>query len=124
MKITAAPPAEKVADPYFSRAVAKAFEALETIRIRSAPAPLHEIASTIRLSKASALRLLHTLESLGYIRKSEHGYVPSDRSAPVRTVEKLLQCGAGPLTRLEHTTRETASLCALFENHIEVVLVV
>jgi DNA-binding IclR family transcriptional regulator len=36
----------------------------------------------------------------------------------------LLQCAAEPLRKLGQATGETASLCALFENHIEVVLVV
>jgi DNA-binding IclR family transcriptional regulator len=112
------------ADPYFLRAVAKAFEAVEVIRGSKEPIPLHVVAASIGLSKASAMRILHTLESLGYIRKRDDGYMSSDRQPPDRVVEELLQCAAEPLRRLAQTTLETASLCALFENHIEVVLVV
>lgn len=117
-------PVDRSADPYFSRAVAKAFEALETIRGSRDPVPLHVVAATIGLSKASAMRILHTLDSLSYIRKTEDGYVSSDRLAPARVVESLLQCAAKPLRKLAQSTLETASLCALFENHIEVVQVV
>jgi DNA-binding IclR family transcriptional regulator len=114
----------KAADPYFLRAVAKAFEALEAIRGTKEPMPLHAVAASIGVSKPSVMRILHTLESLGYIRKTDDGYMSSDRQAPDRVVEALLQCAAEPLRRLSQTTGETASLCALFENHIEVVLVV
>jgi IclR family acetate operon transcriptional repressor len=112
------------ADPYFSRAVAKAFEALEIIRESKNAVPLHTIAGSIGLSKASAIRILSTLESLGYIAKRDDGYVSSDRPAPGRAVDALVRCAAEPLRRLVQATRETASLGALFENHIEVVLVV
>ncbi len=110
-------------DPYFLRAVAKGFEALEAIRSSHEPVPLSVLAPRIGLSKASAIRILHTLESLGYLRKTDDGYMSFDRQAPARVVEALLQCAAEPLRRLSQTTGETASLCALFENHIEVVLV-
>lgn len=110
--------------PYFLRAVAKAFEALESIRSSKEPVPLNAVASMIGLSKASAIRVLYTLESLGYVRKTRDGYMSSDRQAPARVIEELLQSADGPLRKLSQTTGETASLCALFENHIEVVLVV
>jgi IclR family acetate operon transcriptional repressor len=112
------------ADPYFSRAVAKAFDALEMVRGSRDPLPLHLIAPEIGLSKASAIRILHTLESLGYIRKTGDGYLSTDRRGPARIVERLLQCAAEPMRRLAQSTRETASLGALFDNHLEVVLVV
>jgi len=110
--------------PYFLRAVAKSFEALESIRSSKEPVPLNAVASTIGLSKASAIRVLYTLESLGYVRKTRDGYMSSDRQAPERVIEALLQSADGPLRKLSQTTGETASLCALFENHIEVVFVV
>ncbi len=123
MTKTAAREAPK-ADPYFLRAVAKAFEALEAIRQSKDPVALHDVAERIALTKASALRILHTLESLGYVRRTSGGYVLSDRQTPGRLVQTLLQSGAEPLRRLTQATRETASLAALFENHIEVILVV
>src|SRR3954463_1890435 len=119
-----APPLPTAADPYFLRAVAKAFAALEAVRGSKEPVPLHVVAPRIGLSKASAMRILHTLEALGYVRKTDDGYVSSDRQAPDRVVDALLECAAEPLRRLGQATGETASLCALFENHIEVVLVV
>lgn len=115
---------EIAADPYYSRAVAKAFEALDVVRGSGEAAPLHVVANSIGLSKASATRILYTLESLGYIRKTDSGYVSADRPAPARIVQALLECAAAPLRRLVQSTGETASLAALFENHIEVVLVV
>jgi len=124
MSRTAVVSSRETEDPYFLRAVAKAFEALEVVRSSREPLPLNVLAQRIELSKASAMRILHTLESLGYVRKTDDGYRSFDRPAPTRVVEALLHCAAEPLRKLSQATGETASLCALFENHIEVVLVV
>jgi DNA-binding IclR family transcriptional regulator len=124
MSRAAAVPDRIAESQYFLRAVAKAFEALEAIRGSREPLPLHVLASRIGLSKASAIRILHTLESLGYVRKTDDGYMSFDRQAPARVVEALLHCATEPLRKVTQTTGETASLCAVFENHIEVMQVV
>jgi len=70
------------------------------------------------------MRILHTLELLGYIRKTAMDTRRRIDRLRIVWSRRWLQCAAGPLRRLAQTTSETASLCALFENHIEVVLVV
>ena len=116
-----------VPDPYFSRAVGKALEALEKIGEGAHPYSLNEISISLRLTKASAFRLLHTLETLGYLTKSEEGrYSARSRTlarVQTRTLNEAMRCGPETLERLCMEFRETASLAALFDNHIEVLAV-
>lgn len=112
-------------DPYFSRAVAKAFQAVDEITHHEEPMQLHELASKLGLTKPSAFRILHTLESLGYVTRGAEGYsAPALPQVPARTIRELLRHAPEPLRALALETGETASLAAVFENHIEVVLVV
>jgi DNA-binding IclR family transcriptional regulator len=110
----------KADDPYFSRAVERAFATLEYVRgCPEAPA-LADIAKAVKLSKASAFRLVYTLESLGYLEKTTDGRYLAQSNVAHRG---LLQHGPKPLERLMLEFGETASLAGLFENHIEVLLV-
>jgi IclR family acetate operon transcriptional repressor len=115
-------------DQYFSRAVEKAFQALDCVDKSGQPLALHQIAANLGLTKASAFRILYTLETLGYLKKSADGrYTTAARTnaqMPSRLVNELLRHGAVPLEQLSLEFRETASLAALFENHIEVLAVV
>lgn len=103
---------------YFSRAVEKAMLALEGIRRSPQPLSLAEVSAVLGLTKASAFRLLYTLETLHYLCKTEDGryFAQTDH-------HKLVRQGREPLERLSMEFCETASMAALFENHIEVVLV-
>jgi IclR family acetate operon transcriptional repressor len=103
-------------DQYFSRAVEKAMLALDCIRASPQPLSLIEISARLELTKTSAFRLLYTLEALHYISKSADGRY---FAAP----HELARRGAEPLERLSMEFCETTSLAALFENHIEVLVV-
>lgn len=107
-------------DQYSSRAVEKAMLALEFIRRSPQPLSLIEISAAVGLTKASAFRLLYTLESLHYLCKTTDGryFAP-----PHANHQALLRRGSEPLERLSMEFCETASMAALFENHIEVLLV-
>ena len=122
------PPAKpRPPGPYFSRAVEKALLALDLIRQSPQPLPLQQIAAAIKLSKASAFRLLHTLEALHYLAKSHEGLysTPSlSNQVASRAVHEMLRHGTALLERLAMEFRETASMAALFDNHIEVLAVV
>ena len=129
----ASKPARKLAnenrpDKYYSRAVGKALEALDFIGRSPQPATLNEISRVLGLTKASAFRILHTLETLGYLSKSPDSRYSAASPALVRAQTKLvhdmLRFSAEPLERLSLEFRETASMAALFENHIEVLAVV
>jgi DNA-binding IclR family transcriptional regulator len=107
-------------DQYFSRAVEKAMLALDSIRGSPQPLSLMEISALLGLTKASAFRLLYTLEALHYLCKTSDGRY---FAAPAADHRDLLRIGAEPLERLRSEHCETASMAALFENHIEVIAV-
>lgn len=114
-------------DPYFSRAVGKALDALEAIGQGARPYTLGEVSTLPGLTKASAFRLLHTLETLGYLSKSDEGRYSAQsrtlRNSQTRMLNGVMRYGPEALERLCMEFRETASLAALFDNHIEVLVV-
>jgi DNA-binding IclR family transcriptional regulator len=105
-------------DPYFSRAVEKAMLALEHIRHGPQPLSLAEVSALLGLTKTSAFRLLYTLEALHYLCRTEDG-----RYFALTDHHELVHQGSEALERLCMEYCETASMAALFENHIEVVQV-
>jgi DNA-binding IclR family transcriptional regulator len=108
------------ADQYFSRAVEKAMLALDCIRQSPQPLALMEVSAILSLTKASAFRLLYTLEALHYLSKTPDGRY----FTPLHTNHhELLHHGSEPLERLCMEFCETASMAALFENHSEVIAV-
>lgn len=107
-------------DQYFLRAVEKAMQALEHVRQSPQPLSLTEIAAELHVTKASAFRLLHTLEKLGYLARMEDGRYAAP---PDGDQHELVRQGAEPLERLSLEFGETASMAGLLENHIEVLLV-
>lgn len=117
--------AGKAAPPYFSRAVGKALEALEILRDSPQPLPLNFLAQKLKLAKSSAMRLLHTLESSGYLARDSGGlyFMASHvRSyAPTRFLNTMITAAVPRLKELSREFRETVSLAALFDNHIGVV---
>jgi IclR family acetate operon transcriptional repressor len=115
-------------DKYFSRAVSKALEALEILSGSDGAMTLNEIAQRIQLSKASAFRLLRTLEGSGYLESSRWGQysLAPGTSSVVSTqfIARLLRAGAPRIQELSRELHETVSLGALFENRVEVIAVV
>jgi IclR family acetate operon transcriptional repressor len=107
-------------DQYFSRAVEKAMTALECIRRSPQPLSLTELAATLELTKASAFRVLYTLEALHYLCKTEDGryFAPPNGSQ-----HELARQGLDPLKQLGMEFCETASMAGLLGNHIEVLMV-
>jgi IclR family acetate operon transcriptional repressor len=107
-------------DQYFSRAVEKAMMALDCVRRSPQPLSLTELAATLDLTKASAFRLLYTLETLHYLCKSEDGryFAP-----PNGGHQELVRRGKDPLKQLGMEFCETASMAGLLGNHIEALLV-
>jgi DNA-binding IclR family transcriptional regulator len=125
----AAPPVKsRDKDQYFSRAVAKALEALEVLQAADGPMALHEVAQRLQLSKTSTFRLLRTLETSGCLRAGEWGkysLAPGVNSlVSTLTVARLLRAGIPLMQQLSRQLRETTSLAALFDNRIEVIAVV
>lgn len=115
-------------DQYFSRALEKGLQALQSLSQSPQGMTLTTAAQILGLTKASAFRILRTLEALGYATKSGDGRYTVAGGArpqiPSRSIQGMLQHGSEPLQNLALEFRETASMAALFENHIEVILVV
>jgi IclR family acetate operon transcriptional repressor len=113
---------------YFSRAVGKALEVLECLHVELKPQSLNEIAQRIQLSKTSAFRILHTLETLGCVTVDARGqYVlaPGIHAVtPMQWLGKLHRLGVPYLEALSRELSETSSLAALFDNRVEVIAVV
>jgi IclR family acetate operon transcriptional repressor len=122
-----APPPETGPDQYFSRALEKGLQALQALSHASEGLTLTQAAGKLALTKASAFRIVRTLETLGYVTKSANGRyaLAGGRSPqlPSRLIQAMLQHGAEPSHHLSLELRETVSMAALFENHIEVILV-
>jgi IclR family acetate operon transcriptional repressor len=113
---------------YFSRAVSKALETIELLSLKQRPLTLHEIAKAIALSKTSALRLLRTLERAGYLASegsASYALAPGTQSIASRQLlARLMRIGTPLMRELSNDLHETVSLAALFENRVEVILVV
>ncbi len=121
-------PVSDKADPYFSRAVGKALQALDRLSETTEALTLADLTAKLELTKASTFRILYTLETLGYISKTpDSRYLlagPRQPQAPARLVNYMIQIGAAPLERLGMEYRETVSMAAIFDNRIEVVAIV
>ena len=119
---------EQDEDRYFSRAVSKALEVLEILKRSPKPQALHQLAPQVALTKSSLFRILHTLETSGYVEKSAEGrYVMSvDRQAliPTSMLSRLLRVATPHLRELTREFGESTALGVLFENHIETMAVV
>lgn len=114
-------------DRYYSQAVGRAFDALEYIKRASKPLTLQDLTVKLGGAKASIFRLLYTLEAVGYVvRDSSGAYLlsPDIRALiPKQLVGPLVKAAEPVIQGLAREFRETASLAALFDNHIEVVAV-
>jgi len=119
---------EPAESKYFSRAVSKALEVLELLKRSPQPMALHQLSSKVALTKSSLFRILHTLETAGYVEKTADGrYVVSiDRRPliPTSLLTRLLRIAAPHLRELTREFRESTALGVLFDNHIEVMQVV
>jgi IclR family acetate operon transcriptional repressor len=128
-RASVAAPKRSPVDPYFAQVIGKTMRALEMLRASGEPLSLDEIAKRMGGAKTSVYRILHSLESLEYLEKAASGrkYI---LSAKFRRLERapflstLLSEGLPRLRQINREFKETASLAALFDNHIEAVAVV
>jgi DNA-binding IclR family transcriptional regulator len=123
----AAPVAE---NRYFSRAAGKAIQMLELLSRSGTAMSLNELSKQTQLTKSSAFRLLHTLETIQYIRRDGSGhYLPSEQhgagsAAAPQYMRELLMAAREPMRRLNMEFGETVSLATLMNNHLEAVEVI
>jgi IclR family acetate operon transcriptional repressor len=123
-----AKPKKVIPDRYFSQAVGRALDALELLKRTDRPLPLQELTARLGGAKASVFRLVRTLQAAGYVCRNDLGMYllsPDVRAlVPTQFVRPLIRAAEPCLKNLVREFRETASLAALFDNHIEVVAVV
>lgn len=120
-------PPKRKANPYPSRAVGKALEALDILKRPPGGLALNQLARKLGLTKSSAFRLLQTLEVAGYLARSADGRYTvtlERRGTGAQFVDRLIRAASEPLKEMSRQFRETVSLAVLFDNHIEVVFVV
>ncbi len=111
-------------EPYTSQAVLRALAVLETLSRSQDSQSLQAICEQLGLAKASAFRLIRTLEEAGYVAKDvSGGYTAIGQGGlPSSQYRRQLPEAAGPeMLNLRRQFRETVSLGALFDNHVEVV---
>ena len=111
-----------------SRALAKGLDILRLLTAADEPRSLAGIAGSIGLGKASALRLLRTLQAKGLIARagSDHyaAAAPWLAGHPRAALTRLRRASLPVMRRLSVELGETAALAYLFDDHVRVVEVI
>ena len=118
---------EEEEDPYFSRAVGKAFLMLDILNGSATPISLPDIAARVGLTKSSSFRLLRTLQQLKCVQQDTEAryFIVSNSwiTSSMQVANALLQMDLRAAKQLHDEFQETISIAVLFTNHIEVVRV-
>jgi IclR family acetate operon transcriptional repressor len=108
-----------------SRGLAIGLKILHRLRSEGQAFSLGELAAYTRLGKPSLLRLLRTLEGMGYVSRDAHRNFRIEIEASVTGVReslRLLRKVWGPFSAdIQGRCGETVSLAHLFDDHIRVV---
>lgn len=114
-------------DAYFAQMIEKAFRCLEVIHQSPEPLTLTDVTARMGGAKSSIFRILHTLETLGYLKRDAAGRYEEDlasmKADPFPHVQSLIRAAEPRMKLLVQEFEETTSLASLFENHVEVVAV-
>lgn len=111
-----------------SRSLAKGLLIVETLAARDDAMSLKDVSALAGLGKASTLRLLRTLQGLGYIQRDANDNYFCERIWPTMQQQVRLsavrQCALPVLSQLNAELGETVALAFLFEDVIRVVEVI
>ncbi len=113
-----------IKEPYTSQTVLRALKALDALGQAQEAQSLQSLCEQLGVAKASTFRLMHTLEEAGYVGKdAAGGYFAMGRGSlqSARYRRQLPEAASPEMLRLRRRFRETVSLAALFDNHVEVV---
>lgn len=108
-------------DPLFLQSVARAFQVLSAFHRAQAPLSLTAVAEASGVGRSAAQRVVHTLQSLGYIQRDEagRGYVPGirllDHSHDYLRLNPLIERATPVLLDLRRNARERVDL-SLFDD--------
>ncbi len=113
-------PAISADDRLFVRSAARAFRVLSAFHAARGPLSLTQIAEAAGLDRSAAQRLVHTLRSQGYLRRSldDRGYLPGltvlDHTLDVLRLDPLVQKATPVLLELRKSVHERVDL-SLFD---------
>lgn len=114
--------------PVESRSLAKGIQMLEYLADSAAPGSLRSLSEQVELGKASALRLIKTLHSMGYLERDENDNYTLARDWPRPREQnrlRVLREAAMPfLQSLGSELGETVALAFLFDDVIRVIEVI
>lgn len=111
---------EQRADPLFTNSIARAMQVLAAFHHADRPLSLAEIAQRAGIDRSAAQRIVHTLRSLGYIRRDDddRGYLPGirilDHTLDALRLNPLIQRATPVLLELRRNVRERVDL-SLFD---------
>lgn len=103
-------------DPLFVRGVERAMKVLSVFHHSDSPMSLSQVAQAANIDRSAAQRMVHTLRSLGYIRRdpSGHGFVPGirilDHTLDVLRLDPLVRRATPVLQELRKVVRERVDL--------------
>lgn len=103
-------------DPLFVRGVERAMKVLSVFHHSDRPMSLSQIAQAAGIDRSAAQRMVHTMRTLGYIRRdpSGHGFVPGirilDHTLDVLRLDPLVRRATPVLQELRKSVRERVDL--------------
>ncbi|SEU06577.1 IclR family transcriptional regulator [Paracoccus homiensis] len=111
-------------DALFVRAAARAMQVLSAFHQAAGPLSLSEIAANAGLDRSASQRIVHTLVTLGYLRRSadNRGYLPGlrifDNTLDLLRLDPLVQKATPVLLELRKTVRERVDLSLFDETRV------
>ncbi|MCD1625623.1 MAG: IclR family transcriptional regulator [Paracoccaceae bacterium] len=111
---------EQRADPLFTNSIARAMQVLAAFHHADRPLSLADIAQGAGIDRSAAQRIVHTLRSLGYIRRDaeDRGYLPGirilDHTLDFLRMDPLIQRATPVILELRRNVRERVDL-SLFD---------
>jgi DNA-binding IclR family transcriptional regulator len=108
-----------------SRALAKGLLLLDYLAEKAHPMSLGELSETAGLGKPSTLRILSTLQMMGWLARDSNDNYCLDREWPKISAQswlrRLMAAALPEMRKLNTDFAETVTLAALFDDHMRVV---
>ncbi len=111
-------------DRLFVRAAGRAMQVLSAFHHATGPLSLSEIAHRAEIDRSAAQRLVHTLMTLGYVRRSsdDRGYLPGirllDHTLDLLRLDPVVQKATPVLLELRKTIRERVDFSLFDETRL------
>jgi IclR family transcriptional regulator, pca regulon regulatory protein len=115
----------KTDDKEFLATLAKGLAAIEAFGAERPRLTLSQLAEAIGVTRATARRILHTLETLGYVERDERAFFPSARALNLGFAylasQNWIARAQGALEALSETLGESSSAAVLQGDEVVVV---